>query len=240
MNHPLRIVVQLSVLSLLALACTNAAAQPATAPASPANAATGYAGYLPGCKQRLVVPYPDEDRECKARWEKVQAARPLVDTIHQALGLAAKGVSDAALPLSLTRVAWQAPAKAGAPRAGKIGDLEVQLPGRDDEGRLQPRSLVFQKWAEPDGDVPLAVALKEALHAQGDALERIGCWSGGGSGVEVFRVTGRDSGDRAFGLQIEGNFGPAGFDTTIEVALDGRIPARQQLQAKYEGYNSCD
>ncbi|TWT21194.1 hypothetical protein FQY83_07480 [Luteimonas marina] len=240
MNLPLRALVQCSALSLLALACASALAQRAAVPVSPAGAATGYADYLPGCKQRLGVGYPDAERRCKAQWEKAQAAMPLAEAIHQALGLAAKGVPDAALPQSLTRVAWLGPAGAGAPREGRIGDLAVQLPGRDDEGRPQPRLLVFQKWAEPDGEVPLVVALPEALHARGDALEQIGCWGGGGSGVKVFRLTGGGSGGRAFALQINSNFGRAGNDTTIRVALDGHIPTREQLQAKYEYYNACD
>ncbi|MBP6796728.1 MAG: hypothetical protein KA124_01400 [Luteimonas sp.] len=243
MNHRLRTIVQLSVLSILALACASAAAQRNAAPASPASAATGYAGYLPGCKQRLGNGYPDPDRWCEDRWEKVQAAQPLVETIYQALQLAAKGVSDSAMPPSLPRVAWQTPARTGAPREGRIGDLAVRLPGVDDEGRLRPRSIVFE-WPgshEDDGAFKRFVwELEEALHARGDTLQRIGCWSGGGSGVLVYRVTSRDNGGRPFAIQFNEDDGRMGFSTVIEVALDGRIPTRQQLQAKYEYYSACD
>ncbi|MCW5580102.1 MAG: hypothetical protein KIS72_02000 [Luteimonas sp.] len=243
MNHPLRTVLQWPVLPALALACASAVAQRNAVPVSPASAATGYAAYLPGCKQRLGNGYPDPDRWCEDRWEKVQATQPLVETLYQALQLAAKGVPDVAMPSSLTHVAWQAPARAGAPREGRIGDLAVRLPGLDMEGRPRPRSLVFE-WPGSHEDAGafqrFVWELEEALHARGDTLQRIGCWWGGGSGMQVYRVTSRDNGGRPFAIQFNENDGRMGFGTVIEVALDGRIPTRQQLQAEYDDYNACD
>lgn len=225
-----------AVLSVAPMASPTVVAQVAAAPSS-------WADYLPGCRQRAEGNGYDPERWCQDRWEKVQASQPLVETIYQALQLAAKGVPDAEIAGSLAHVAWEPPARAGAPRQGRIGaDLGVRLPAMDWEGRPRPRSLEFAWPVSYDGSGAFqrfVWELAEALRARGDTLERIGCWYGGGSGVKVYRVTSRDSGNRPFALEFHEDDGRAGFSTEIRVALDGNIPTGRELQAQAEGFHSC-
>ncbi|HRN62897.1 MAG TPA: hypothetical protein PK743_04490 [Luteimonas sp.] len=238
MTYPLRTVIRLAALSILSLACASVAAQRNATTASPGNAAaTGYADYLPGCKQRLGAGYSDDsDRWCQHRWQMVQASQPLVETIYQALQLAAQGMSDAALPQSLPLVAWEPASRPGSPRTGQLGDLAVSLPALNWDGQARPRTMSFQ-WG---GFHRFVWELEEALHARGDDVQQLGCWGGGGEGVTTFRVASRDSGGRPFALHIREIESRAGYSTEITLELDGSVPTRQQLQAENEGYQSCD
>lgn len=210
---------------------TSVGTAPAASPAAPSPPAPA-AGVAPGaeaafkaaCKRDILRANASAaswvDRECAARWRRVEASGPAAQAVLALLPAPGERPARAALVARPSGIAWAARPGRNQLATGRIGGLTAAL-----EGQSAPAALSFS-WNATGAEIPWD--LPGALRARGATIVERACQrTGTGEGERIY--AGTMAGRAPFTLTVGERTAPTGGALSwyaATVSLDGRHPAR--------------